>query len=275
VAVWLCGLLALLAVALGVGMGWSALGAAREDANLIAARPGGQVRRWLVAHVDTKAQHHSMAGRLVAVWVVGATVVALSGLSVARLFAPVGPGAAVAGAVLAVLGAALASRGRLHGQSAGARDNGSGLLAVLTAAELSADGGVGVLITGAEEFGLAGARILARMSGELLAGREVINVDTVDDEGTVYVIHHGERSGEFGARIARALAALELPVRARQLPVGILVDGVPLARAAGPTVTIGRLTWNTLRRIHTPRDTADDLTLDAAERIGRVIAAMN
>ena len=49
----------------GIGLGWLPLGGgAREDANLIATRGGVPVRRWIVAHLDTKAQRHSMAGRL-------------------------------------------------------------------------------------------------------------------------------------------------------------------------------------------------------------------
>jgi hypothetical protein len=37
-------------------------------------------------------------------------------------------------------------------------------------------------------------------------------------------------------------------------------------------VTIGRLTWRTLRIIHTPADVPESLSLDAAERVGRAIA---
>ena len=68
--------------------------ATREDANLIATRGGVPVRRWIVAHLDTKAQTQSMAGRLVAVWVIGMAVAALAAL-VAR--APRRPRAGAAG----------------------------------------------------------------------------------------------------------------------------------------------------------------------------------
>jgi Iap family predicted aminopeptidase len=56
------------------------------------------------------------------------------------------------------------------------------------------------------------------------------------------------------------------------LPPGILTDSVPFARLGVPAVTIGRLTWRTLRTIHTPRDTADGLSLAMAERIGHALA---
>lgn len=63
---WLTGLVALAALAWGIGSGVSVPGAERrEDANLIARPPGAApVARWIVAHLDTKAQGHSMAGRL-------------------------------------------------------------------------------------------------------------------------------------------------------------------------------------------------------------------
>jgi Iap family predicted aminopeptidase len=57
----------------------------------------------------------------------------------------------------------------------------------------------------------------------------------------------------------------------RRLPVGILTDSLPFARAGVPAITIGRLTWRTLRTIHTPRDTADGLSLETAVRIGRAL----
>ena len=68
--VWGAGLLSLSVLAAGLALGWGTLGSdKREDANLIATR-GGKVSHWIVAHYDTKAQGHSMAGRLVAVWTV-------------------------------------------------------------------------------------------------------------------------------------------------------------------------------------------------------------
>ena len=66
---WLCGSASLGALAFGVGSGATplAIGGFRDDANLLATR-AGDVRGWIIAHLDTKAQGHSMAGRLVAVW---------------------------------------------------------------------------------------------------------------------------------------------------------------------------------------------------------------
>jgi len=129
---------------------------------------------------------------------------------------------------------------------------------------------VGILITGAEEFGLVGARVFARWAPDL-EKTEFVNVDTVDQEGRLYLVSHDRR----GERLARALEPrltdLDLPIRHRRLPLGIFVDSAPLARPGAPAITIGRLTWATLRRIHTPADTPDGLSLETAERVGRAI----
>ena len=80
-----------------------------------------------------------------------------------RLSGPLSPVLAGAGVVLAVLPGFLAGRGRLKGRSHGARDNGTGVVAALAAAGGRRDDAVGILITGAEEFGLVGARVFARL----------------------------------------------------------------------------------------------------------------
>jgi hypothetical protein len=271
-ALWVSGLLALAVVAGGIGLGWVPLGEpSREDANLLATR-GTPPTRWIVAHLDSKAQGHSMAGRLVAVWTVGLAIAVLSALTVLRLWGALAPVWLAVGASLALVAGFLAGQGRLRGRSLGARDNGSGIVAALAAAEASADPGVGILITGAEEFGLVGARVFARLGGDL---REVefVNVDTVDQEGRVYLVCHDGSGARLARRLEPSLSSLALPQQHRRLPLGIFVDSAPLARAHAPAVTIGRLTWATLRRIHTPNDTADGLSLDTAYRIGRALVS--
>jgi hypothetical protein len=270
-ALWVSGLLAVGMIAAGVGLGWVPLGEPiREDANLIATRGGAQPRRWVVAHLDSKAQGHSMAGRLIAVWALGLAVLALTLLSFIRLNGALPPGWLGLGAGLALVAGVLAGRGRLRGRSLGARDNGTGIVAALAAAEATSDPGVGILITGAEEFGLVGARVFARWAPDL-EKTEFVNVDTVDQEGRLYLVSHDRR----GERLARALEPrltdLDLPIRHRRLPLGIFVDSAPLARPGAPAITIGRLTWDTLRRIHTPADTPDGLSFETAERVGRAI----
>lgn len=266
------GLLVLLAV--GVGLGWIPLGGpAREDANLIATRGPGPVRRWIVAHLDTKAQAQSMAGRLIAVWIVLLALVLLAALAVARLWGPLPLLPGSVGAAVAVAAGALAGGGRLRGGSPGARDNGTGVAGALAAAERLSGGETGILITGAEEFGLVGARVFATQRAEALRDVVIVNLDTIDQEGELALVSHDGRGTALARAIAPALAAAGLPARLRRLPLGILTDSVPFARRGLPAVTIGRLTWRTLRVIHTPRDTADGLSLETAERVGQALAA--
>jgi hypothetical protein len=271
-AVWTLMLAATATLAAAVAAGWLPLGEAREDANLVAVRGDAPPRRWIVAHLDTKAQAQSMAGRLVAVWVLIVVVVCGTGLALARLMAPLPLWAAGTGAALGIVAGALAGRGRLRGTSRGARDNGSGVVAALAFAEASADTATGILITGAEEFGLVGARMFAAVRGSL-TGVAVINLDTIDGEGPLFVVSHDARGAAAAVSVAARLKSLGYPVRSRRLPLGILVDSLPLARVGAAALTVGRLTWNTLRVIHTPADVPETLSLEAAERVGRALAA--
>ena len=272
--VWVTGLGALLILSFSVGAGWLSLGGApREDSNLIAVRGEAPVRRWLVAHLDTKAQVQSMAGRLVAVWMIALALVVLTMMCLLRLGGALPVPALVVVPAVALSAGALAGRGRLRGTSRGARDNGSGVAAALSAAEHSGESGTGVLITGSEEFGLVGARVFAQLETDRVRGTTVVNLDTIDQEGDLYLVSHDRRGQAFARELSGQLEGLGVPVRTRRLPLGILVDSMPLARVGVPAITIGRLTWRTLRRIHTPSDTLEDLSLDMAIRVGRALVA--
>jgi Zn-dependent M28 family amino/carboxypeptidase len=213
-----------------------------------------------------------MAGRLVAVWAVAIATGVLSALALLRLSGPLATAWLSLGSGLAIMAGVLASRGRLRGVSPGARDNGSGVVAALVAAEGNRDVATGILITSAEEFGLVGARVFATLVPNLQE-MEFINLDTLDQEGKLYVVSHDGKGKRFGHELESHLATLNLPIEHRRLPWGILVDSAPFARAQARSVTLGRLTWATLRRIHTPHDTAQDLSLSTAEQIGRAIVS--
>jgi hypothetical protein len=81
------------------------------------------------------------------------------------------------------------------------------------------------------------------------------------------------RPGPAVDRVAAALGAR----RRRWLPV--LVDGIVFASAARECVTIMRGDWGTARVVHTPRDTADRLTLEGsrgvAERVARALSELS
>jgi hypothetical protein len=85
-------------------------------------------------------------------------------------------------------------------------------------------------------------------------------------------VSHDARGEQLARSLEPGLASIGVPLKRRRLPLGIFVDSAPLARAGAPAMTVGRLTWRTLRRIHTPFDTPDDLSLDTARRVGRAIA---
>lgn len=160
----------------------------------------------------------------------------------------------------------------MTGRSLGARDNGSGVVAALSAAEATSDPNVGILITGAEEFGLVGARVFARVTPRVRE-MEFLNLDTLDDQGRLYLVSHDSRGQLLAEALERRLSGLGLVLRRRRLPLGIFVDSAPLARAGAGAITVGRLTWGTLRRIHTEADTPAGLSLTTAEQIGRTLVS--
>ena len=244
--IWLPGLLALGVVAWGIGTGIDVPGAERrEDANLIVSQGPAMVRRWIVAHVDSKAQGHSMAGRLVAVWMLVLAALLLTGLTLARW----------------ILGGALASVPVVAGAG----------LAV--AAETPREDGIGFVFTGAEEFGLVGARVFARELRNADAV-EVVNIDTVTGRGQLHILRHDRRGGELGARLAAALPRVPAGTSVHRLPLGILVDSLPFARSGALAVTVARLDWDDLRRLHTPRDTPEGLDLTTARAVGETLVRL-
>jgi hypothetical protein len=273
-AAWVVGLAGLGALVRGTALGWSSLGGGvRHDANLVATRGSAPVQRWIVAHLDTKAQGQSLAGRAVGAGVVALALLVLSALAVWRLWGPVDSDVVAYAAVLALVACGLAARGALRGTSPGARDNGTGLLAALVAAEAAPGEGVGVLITGAEEFGLVGARVFAAEYGPQLLGVEVVNLDTLDDQGTLYVVSHDAPGARLAASFEAGLSGVAPGIRRRGQPLWAFVDSGPLARAGAAALTLARLDWGTLRRIHTRRDTAEGLGFRTAEAVGRLVAS--
>jgi hypothetical protein len=236
--------------------------------NLIAVRPQARVATWLVAHYDSKGQPLSMAARLGAAALAGLGVVELLGLTVRGLLGPVHVGLpdALLGAAGALGVLLLLGTSRATDRSAGAVDNGTGVVAVLATVDaLPPEAGVGVIFPDAEEYGLVGSRALVRERAHLLANTSVVNFDGIDDRGPTIALVH--RWGPATERVVARLGAR----RARWLPV--LVDGIALGRAARESVTVMRGDWRTACTVHSPRDTAVRLTLAGVERVARAVAA--
>ena len=237
--------------------------------NLEATRGSETPGLWLVAHLDSKSQRYPLALRAagasltIAAWVVA---MALSAAGVAGVGG--WPQLWISGAVGAVGGALLMFVGTGN-DSPGAVDNASGVVVVLSAARrLDPSVAVGVLLTDAEEMGLAGAHAWAASR----AAGTAINCDTVDDRGAYAVLGSGRRSAALAAAVERAARALALPVAARRLPAGILTDGVALTRAGWRAVTVSRAGVATLLRIHTPRDSVGQLEGTGIDAVAELLA---
>jgi len=243
-----------------------------EGVNLIGVRPRARVSVWLAAHYDSKGQPLSMATRLGAAGLVTLGALELLTLTARALLGSFHPGLLdlLAGAA-GVAGILLLAANRVTNRSAGAVDNAAGVVAVLATLDTlppDAGGGVGVgvgvLFADAEEYGMLGARALVQERANLLGDTCIINFDGVDDRGwTIAQVH---RPGPTIERVAATLGAR----RARWLPV--LVDGLVLAGAAREAVTILRGNWGTARIVHTPRDTAQRLTLEGVQSVAKGVA---
>ena len=237
--------------------------------NLEATR-GDTTRVWLVAHLDSKSQRYSLAWRAAGamltlaawVWLLVSVAAGLGGSPWWHPWFLWVPGAA--GGVLLMFASA-------GDASPGAADNASGVAAVLGAAGLLApDAGVGVLITDAEEVGLAGAHAWAGACAPGIA----VNCDTIDDRGSLMLLTSGRRPVALTAAVARAARRTGTPCRVRALPIGVLTDGVALARAGWECATLSRATVRTLLRIHTPRDSVEHLEGSGVASAAALLAAI-
>jgi hypothetical protein len=239
-----------------------------ESVNLVATR--GLPRVWLVAHLDSKSQPVAMLLRVAGIVIAAATLVALAALALAAMSGEAVP--ARAWHLLAVIGAAAALpivASVVGAKSPGALDNGSGIVTVLLAAEaLPRDMPVGVLLTSAEELGMAGARAFAGTRRAAMA----INVDGVDDHGATICMYHG-RAARVRVGVARAARAIGMRVREQPTIPGLLTDGVALGDAGWSAVTLSRGGLGTLWRIHRAADTAERLSGVGMHEVARLVAS--
>ena len=277
-------LILLLALAAGLGLFATPLidrlrWGERQGVNLYAVVPRRRPRFVVMAHRDTKSQPVPLAfrGPAVAVAVIVWLVLLIS--ATAHAAKPLPRVMVLLLGILGVLAGIVLIFCWTDNRSPGALDNASGVVAALGIAACERENGdVGFLITDAEELGLAGARAAARRLPPLIG---VINLDGLDDEGTFYVL---ERFGLWRKKgIAPHLAAALLEEAAkrgeaadrRDLPLGIPVDHIPIAKAGIPALTLMRGTFNSLRRVHLPADDLEHLRGDGVERaIGLVSGAL-
>lgn len=265
-------------VAYGIASGHLRIATRQVDAANIIADRGVPPRVWLVAHSDSKAQPLSLRTRVIAIGLASIGAAGIAFCLMGRLAGPLSWWVFGPPCLAALVGGGMLSLPPVRDTSPGAVDNASGILAVLTAAEeLRERSDVGVLITGAEEFGMEGARRFVAMDE---GSGCFVNFDGLDGFGQFNVMNHRavaaasnrEACEQIRTGVVENLAALGHSVRKSPLPFGVFVDGAVLAAGGMNGCTLSRGTWATLGVVHTKRDTADRLDVEGAITAGTAVA---
>lgn len=243
-----------------------------ETFNQVAVRPGTRPRFLMMAHRDSKSQPLPLAFRGPAIVLAVLTFVLLfvfSGLAVLDVFALRTSVSSIIGSI-AVVSAVMLVFSWVDNRSPGALDNASGVATLIGVAEREATSGdVGFIITDGEEFGLAGSRAIAP---GLPPSHGLINLDGIDDDGTYYVIERfgwPKKTGaapHLAAAIMSSAAELNEPATRHDVPVGLLLDHIPVVQAGTPAVTLMRGSLSSLRRVHQPTDSMEAMTGSGVER---------
>jgi hypothetical protein len=234
--------------------------------NLVATRGDDEPALWLVAHLDSKSQTIPMLVRIAAVTLFAVSVVVVLAAAAVVALGESSPYAQHRAAAIAHHASlALMISGLplifcfIGNRSHGALDNASGVATVLLAAERMKGGNVGVLLTSAEELGLAGARAFVR---DHRRRGIAINCDTMDDSGRFLFMRSRTLSAALEAAVRNAASRAGGASRGRgvspMLP-GVLADNIAFSDAGWESLTISRGNLGTLGRVHTSRDRADSI----------------
>lgn len=239
----------------------------------------GEPDVWLIAHLDSKSQSISMRVRVTAVITCAVAWVVLTMLWAMRAAVPVGPLVYAAVAAVATIAACPLATCRTGSEGTGAFDNASGVTSVLGALDfIDPSCAVGVLVTSAEELGLAGARAWLADRRGTEGPSLAINCDGVDDEGDTVCMLSGATEYQFRDAFHRAGVMAGEDVIVRPLIPGVLVDAVAFKDAGWRAVTVSRGTWRSLARVHTRADVPARMTGRGIGRtarfIGRLAGAM-
>jgi hypothetical protein len=241
-----------------------------EGQNLFASPRGGRPRYIIMAHRDSKSQPVPLAFRGPAI---ALGILAWLALLIGALFHIARP---LPGLLILLLGALATAAGVVlifcwvENGSPGALDNASGVAAALgIAARERGAADVALLITDAEELGLAGARAAAPTLPPVFG---VINLDGLDDDGEFFVFERFgvlRKSGlapHLAAALLEEAAARKENAHRRDLPFGIPVDHIPIVKAGIPALTLMRGTVRSLRRVHRSIDDLDHLRGEGVSR---------
>jgi acetylornithine deacetylase/succinyl-diaminopimelate desuccinylase-like protein len=229
--------------------------------NLEAVRPAGaQPAVWLCAHIDTKSQP---VPTLIRVMGLVLCAIGYNATLVLAIIAAFGRTPHLfwwaAAALMTLVGAIPVVMSVVTSRSPGALDNASGVATVVEASRLLGGASVGVLITDAEELGLAGARAWVGQPRKTI----VLNCDGVDDGGDNVVI--------LGKRPGAIAAAIPSGVRKRKGVPGVLTDAIAFADVGISSVTFMRGGWSSLARVHS---STDDLAHLRGTGVAEVAALM-
>ena len=246
-------------------------GMRRHGTNIEAARGDRTPNVWLVAHIDSKWQPVPMIVRAAGVILLSLATIAALIVSVIQWRAGFSRDGWWPILVVTWIGAIPVLLSIVGERGPGAVDNASGVAAVLEAAELvDARLPVGVLITDAEELGLAGARAWAK--SRRAKPDVALNCDGADDEGMLTVMYSGRIPESLVATMHEAASREHEPLRVIRMIPGVLTDSVALAGAGWTTATLSRGSLRTLRRIHTMSDSLGTMRGTGIAVTARVLA---
>ena len=233
----------------------------RRGVNIEAVRGDGDPELWLVAHSDSKSQPVPLLVRAAGIVLLGLATVAAFALAIAGLLGAHSVRAWPLVIIAAILGAIVVLGSIVGRGSHGAVDNASGVVTVLCVAEAlrrDPEIPVGILITDAEELGLAGAR--AWCAETSYPAVPVLNCDGVDDVGQLTVMWTRPRARRLEDAFRYAASRSQRTLRFTRLIPGVLVDAVAFSDSGWEAVTLSRGSLATLTRIHTRADDLQHLT---------------
>jgi hypothetical protein len=252
-----------------------------ESSNLVAIKSDASSppRVWLVAHTDSKSQTIGMLTRVASVAIAGIflalTVVSMTAQLVG-MPESMGFPAGWLGVQTTILSALTAIAivpvilCFITNNSRGALDNATGVAAALLSLEhMRPECNVGVLLTSAEEIGLAGAR--AFVATRLEKGI-AINCDTIDNSGRFICMTNDVRRHDAVA-MSKAGSKVDEKVKVRGMIRGILTDSIPFSRAGWASCTLSRGNLGTLARVHTSRDEPGRIDGAGVALAARILAA--
>jgi hypothetical protein len=230
----------------------------REAGVNVEAARSNDVRVWLCAHLDSKSQPIPTLARAFGIVLESAGAAAAVVLALSAAIGAAAPFAMwLAATVVTLVGAIPVVLSVVGGRSPGALDNASGVATVLAAArDLRELEGVGVLLTDAEELGLAGAHAWAASRAPTI----ILNCDGVDDFGDITIMLPREHSSALREAIVQASSTSGVAHRTRGIPVGLLTDSVAFAQHGSASATFSRGSWSSLARVHSARDNLSRLT---------------